>query len=473
MNSLLNTARPPVFCPGCGHEKVVGALDRTLASLGLSGEEVVMVTDIGCSGLFDTFFDTHAFHGLHGRALTYATGIKMARPQTTVIVIMGDGGLGIGGAHLLSTCRKNIDLTLLVLNNFNYGMTGGQCSSTTPPGASVGSGFLNRIEAPVEVSRLTAAAGATWTAAASVYDDNISATLAGAIRHKGFSVVDLHGICPGRYTRKNRLTPTMVAEGVTRQQVANGAVAGNQREEYGRQYRREAAARPAPSPPAGMEVRFAAPAAERLEILLLGSAGQRIVTAGELLCLAGMSAGMEATQKNDYPITVLRGHSVSELILSRLPIGFTGITSPSIVLALAPEGVARRKETIGILEPSALVVKGADIELPQTGSRVVAVDFSALKIKRSERALAALALLANTDAGFSGEMLRCALAYRFKGGRSQWISSCPKSTRCCRRPYASYEAKKIAPNADEWDANTTCPTRRPSCPWANWAFSAR
>ena len=100
--------------------------------MGFSGKDVVIVSDIGCSGLFDTFFNTHAFHGLHGRALTYATGIKMARPDLKVVVTMGDGGLGIGGAHVLSTCRRNIDLTLLVLNNFNYGMTGGQCSSTIP-----------------------------------------------------------------------------------------------------------------------------------------------------------------------------------------------------------------------------------------------------------------------------------------------------------------------------------------------------
>jgi len=102
-------------------------------------------------------FNTHAFHGLHGRALTYATGIKMARPDLKVIVTMGDGGLVIGGAHVLSTCRRNIDLTLLVLNNFNYGMTGGQCSSTTPQD---GSGFLNKLEKPMGICLVAGAAGA-------------------------------------------------------------------------------------------------------------------------------------------------------------------------------------------------------------------------------------------------------------------------------------------------------------------------
>ena len=103
MSSLINTSRPPVFCPGCSHERIVHSLDKALERMGLNGNQVVIVSDIGCSGLFDTFFNTHAFHGLHGRALTYAMGLKMARPDLKVIVTMGDGGLGIGGAHVLST----------------------------------------------------------------------------------------------------------------------------------------------------------------------------------------------------------------------------------------------------------------------------------------------------------------------------------------------------------------------------------
>ena len=122
MGSLLNKSRPPVFCPGCSHDRITQTLDRAFMNMGLRGEEIVIVTDIGCSGLFDTFFNTHAFHGLHGRALTYATGLKMAQPDLNVIVTMGDGGLGIGGAHVLSACRRNLDVTFWVLNNFNFGM---------------------------------------------------------------------------------------------------------------------------------------------------------------------------------------------------------------------------------------------------------------------------------------------------------------------------------------------------------------
>ena len=106
MVSLLNDTRPPVFCPGCSHERIAQTLDKAFQKMDLSGDRIVMVSDIGCSGLFDTFFNTHALHGLHGRALTYAAGLKLARPELNVVVTMGDGGQGIGGAHLLAACRR-------------------------------------------------------------------------------------------------------------------------------------------------------------------------------------------------------------------------------------------------------------------------------------------------------------------------------------------------------------------------------
>ena len=185
MSSLLNTGRPPIFCPGCSHERITRALDRAFQNMGLSGEQIVIVTDIGCSGLFDTFFHTHAFHGLHGRALTYAAGLKMARPELNVIVTMGDGGLGIGGAHILSACRRNLDLTLLILNNFNFGMTGGQFSVTTPSEAQVGSGFLNRLESPMDVCRVVSSAGAAYVRRCSSYAKDLAEEIENAVRFEG------------------------------------------------------------------------------------------------------------------------------------------------------------------------------------------------------------------------------------------------------------------------------------------------
>ncbi len=423
MDSLLNRSRPPVFCPGCSHERVVHALDKALTGMGLSGDQVVIVSDIGCSGLFDTFFHTHAFHGLHGRALTYATGIKMARPELRVVVTMGDGGLGIGGAHLLSACRRNLDLTLLVLNNFNYGMTGGQCSSTTPREAVVGSGFLNRLEMPVDVCQVAAAAGAPMARRISTYDPALPEALQAAVRFDGFSVVDIWGICPGRYTRRNPLSPRAIQDGLDAAPPVDAAAAANARPEYGRAYREEALRLPPVPTPAAVEKRFAPPDRRRQEIVLLGGAGQRVLTAGELLCLAGATAGLHATQKNDYPITVMRGHSVSEVILSSEPIGYTGIARPTAVVALAAEGVARRKSLFGRLDPGCLVLRADGVEVPPTDARVDTVDCKARKIKSADWAVAALAVLARSGRGISEEMLEAAVRERFGGDvRSQVMS---------------------------------------------------
>ena len=415
MPSLLNKNRPPIYCPGCAHDRVTQALDQAFDRMGIQGHQAVIVSDIGCSGLFDTFFNTHAFHGLHGRALTYATGIKMAAPDQHVVVTMGDGGLGIGGAHLVSTCRRNINLTLLVLNNFNYGMTGGQCSSTTPQDALVGSGFLNAIEKPLDACSLTRSAGASYVRRVSAYDKQLSYEIEKAVAFNGFAVIDIWGVCPGRYTRRNRLTPKLIAERLDQLPPMPGPAPENTREEYGAAYRRKAAEQPAVLAPMTVSKQFEPVHDTTQEVVMLGSAGQRIVTAGEILCLAGLTAGLNVTQKNDYPITVLRGHSVAELVLSPNPIGFTGIRQPDVVLALADEGTLRRKAMLGDLRKGCLVIKDSQVSLPPVDGKVVEIDFAQQGIKAPDRAIASLALLTQYGKGVSLDMLKAALSHRFQG----------------------------------------------------------
>jgi 2-oxoglutarate/2-oxoacid ferredoxin oxidoreductase subunit beta len=415
MSSVLNQQRPPAFCPGCSHDRVVHALDRALGALGLAGHQVAIVSDIGCSGLFDTFFQTHALHGLHGRALTYATGLKLARPELTVVTTMGDGGLGIGGAHFLSACRRNLDISLLVLNNFNYGMTGGQCSATTPADARTASGFLNRLEPPLDICRVAAAAGAPYVARASAAHKDLAGHIQRAIAHSGFSMLEIQGLCPGRYSKRNRLTPGQLEPAMAAESMAPGPVAANQRPEFGRHYRQAASRQNPHPPPHRIAARFAPLFKDRREVLLLGSAGQRINTAGEILCLAAMTAGLHVTQKNDYPITVLRGHSVSEVVLSTTAVGYTGIQAPQAVLVLSAEGVQRRKEIFGTLDHNARVIAAKGQALPRTQAKVQIVDFKALGLKPGQWALAGLACLACGGGIIGKEMLDAALDYRFHG----------------------------------------------------------
>jgi len=415
MNSLLNAKRPPVLCPGCAHERITHTLDQAFQKMGLDRHQIVIVSDIGCSGLFDTFFHTHAMHGLHGRALTYAAGLKMARPELNVVVSMGDGGQGIGGAHLLAACRRNIDLTLLILNNFNFGMTGGQFSATTPPEAQLGSGFLTTLERPLDICEVARAAGAPYVHRCSGYDKNLSQKIQRAIEYEGFAVMDIWGICPGRYTKKNRLTPKMIDESLAKLPPREGIIAENVRPEYGQHYRRMAADQNKVPAPAAIRNQYKAPQAGRQEVVLLGSAGQRIITAGELLCMAGLTAGLKTTQKNEYNITVLRGPSISELILSPEEIDFSGIDNPTVMVALDQEGVDRRRDLFERLAKDGLIIKVSGVSLPASKARIRQVDFKNQGIKRMDWALASLAVLAKLKKVILPQMLEAALKARFKG----------------------------------------------------------
>ncbi len=413
MNSFLNKDRPLVYCPGCTHEKITTGLDKAFIDLGLDADKIVIVTDIGCSGLFDTFFNVHALHGIHGRALTYASGLKLANPELNVIVTMGDGGLGIGGAHVLAACRKNLDLTLIILNNFNFGMTGGQYSATTPADAIVGSEFLNQAEIPLDICAIAKSAGATYIDRCSGLDPDLPQKIVRAMQHKGFSLIETLGMCTGRYTKRNKLTPKVIDEIITDLPKMSGVIEENKRPEYGERYQALAKERTVFPEPVTIEKQIELTDYQHQEVVILGSAGMRIVTAGEIVCYAGLCAGMNVSMKNDYNITVLRGQSVSEILISPEKIGYPGIESPSVVLALSEEGVQRRKKIFANLKPGTFVLKEKSVEIPETPADVVEIDFKELKIKKQDWALASLGVMAKDEKAINKEMLDYALKSRF------------------------------------------------------------
>jgi 2-oxoglutarate ferredoxin oxidoreductase subunit beta len=201
-----NKKFPHVYCAGCGHGIVLGSLIRSVHNLGYSKDDVVLVAGIGCSGRMAVYVDFNTVHTTHGRALTFATGIKMANPSLKVIVVMGDGdAMSIGGNHLIHAARRNIGLTALVLNNNIYGMTGGQYSPTSPPGTISATSPFGLLERSFDIVDMAMASGANYVARGTVMQVNmLDGLIAEALENPGFNLVEILSPCHTQYGRKNK-----------------------------------------------------------------------------------------------------------------------------------------------------------------------------------------------------------------------------------------------------------------------------
>ncbi|HEX3035293.1 MAG TPA: 2-oxoacid:ferredoxin oxidoreductase subunit beta [Thermodesulfobacteriota bacterium] len=202
---LRNDKMPHIWCPGCGNGVVTKSLIRAIDTVGYKKDETVVVSGIGCSGRISGYLDFNTLHTTHGRPLTFATGIKLANPKLNVIVVSGDGdSTAIGGNHFIHACRRNIDMTLVIFNNYIYGMTGGQHSPTTPTGSYSTTTAYRNVDPPFDISKLAIGAGATFVARESTYNIfSLDKLLVEAFKHKGFSVVEVIVGCPVYYGRKN------------------------------------------------------------------------------------------------------------------------------------------------------------------------------------------------------------------------------------------------------------------------------
>jgi 2-oxoglutarate ferredoxin oxidoreductase subunit beta len=197
---------PHIWCPGCGHGTIMKSLLRAIDKMKLPKDDVVVVSGIGCSSRTPGYLDFNTLHTTHGRALAFATGIKVANPKLHVIVVSGDGdAMAIGGNHFIHSCRRNIDITLVVFNNNIYGMTGGQASPTTFTGSKGTTAPYGAIEQPFNVCGMAQAAGATYVARALDLDAvAMDRIILGAIQNKGFSVVDAWSQCTTYFGRQNK-----------------------------------------------------------------------------------------------------------------------------------------------------------------------------------------------------------------------------------------------------------------------------
>lgn len=330
---ILTKSKMP-FCPGCGHGVCVRSISKSLEELGYKSKDIALVSDIGCSGLVDPLFATHTIHGLHGRSPALGVGVSLGidNPNKKVIVIQGDGGATIGLQHILEAARRNIDMTLIVINNLLYGMTGGQMSGLST------NEFKNYKHSsddadPYDVVNLAHQSGAAF----SVRVNNISnftEVLKEAISTQGFSLVELSSLCTSYGMKKiSEMKDFIVAEekltnnrpvGISKKQVTNSLLDSVKT----------------------LETQFSSNIKDRVGIVIAGSAGGGIQSAAKILAQAAILSGLHATMKGEYPITVGTGFSVAEVILSKKPIHFSGLEKPNVALVVTEDGWNKVKNRI-------------------------------------------------------------------------------------------------------------------------------
>ncbi len=330
---ILTNVKMP-FCPGCGHGVGVRSTSKALENLGYGSKDVVMVSDIGCSGLVDPLFATHTIHGLHGRSPALGLGVTLGLDNSNkkVIVVQGDGGATIGLQHILEVSRRNVDMTLIVLNNLLYGMTGGQMSGLSTSNFKQFKHSDDNAE-PYDIVNLAHNAGAAF----SVRVNNISNfenTLKEAIETPGFSLVELSSLCTSHGMKKISELKSYIEE---EEKFTNDRPVGVSLKRNTKSLLENTKI---------LKPQYKSTITESVGVVIAGSAGGGVQSAAKMLAQAGILSGLYATMKGEYPITVGTGFSVAEVILSKKPIYFSGLEKPSVVLAVTEDGWIKVKNRI-------------------------------------------------------------------------------------------------------------------------------
>ncbi len=335
------------FCKGCGHNHILNKLDEALTNLNLDPKDVCLVTDIGCIGLADALFDkVHTVHTTHGRSTGFATGIAIAdkvmgEKKLKVIVLIGDGGSMIGLLHIVNASLLNVDLTVLVANNFLFGMTGGQQSSFTPENFVTQTTPFGSIIPPLDLCKTVDASKGEFIARKTATDKDLAEVIAKAIEHEGFSLVEILELCTEHAVTRNELKGNMLVKLAEQEGHKLGMFkeTSNRKEFASRFFEDLEAHRNSMKAPKYIVPAFDHNLDVQLGIIIAGSAGEKIQSSAAMLCEAALSSGLNTTQKNDNPVTQGSGFSLSEVIISPNPIYYTAADEADFVIILSEDGL--------------------------------------------------------------------------------------------------------------------------------------
>jgi pyruvate/2-oxoacid:ferredoxin oxidoreductase beta subunit/Pyruvate/2-oxoacid:ferredoxin oxidoreductase gamma subunit len=372
MTSLLNTTALP-FCKGCGHDLIAKNIAKAIERRNIDILDVISVTDIGCHGIIDKALNSHTVHGLHGRSVALGAGISfgITDKQKKIIVFVGDGGATIGLQHIMEAARLNLNMTVIIHNNFLYGMTGGQTSGLTPTGFATTTSYDGNPFGGYDLCSMSHAAGAAYVTRIIGMGD-ISETLEKAFRVDGFSLVEILEICPSygvKLNPKRKFAEIVESSGKPLGEwvIERPAFVAHQ----GRKIANLLSKLPK------IEQGKTSDLQKPLSIVLSGSAGEGIQLAAGLITKAAIKSNLEVTQKGSYPVTVGVGFSTAELNLSPNEINFHGIDIPDVAIITSVDGLGHSKKRIEAMKEGTLFIDSS-LPVPSTGANVVQHDFRSI-----------------------------------------------------------------------------------------------
>ncbi len=368
------------FCKGCGHHHITHAVNDALAKLKLPPEHINIVSDIGCIGLVDALFDgPHTFHTTHGRSTAFAAGVEiadsiLADSALKNVVIIGDGGAMIGLLHLVNAAQLNVDVTVVLYNNFLFGMTGGQNSSFSPMDFVTATTPKGNIIPPIDIITLLEGANAGFLARKTATDHDLADTISDAIAHPGFALVEVLELCTEYALRGNSIRGNKLAEIYPGKVVELGVVKNSaERRSFGEVYKEKFPGEKMTKSPTVLTPRYENSLEKKIGVIIAGTAGERVQSSAYMLAEVAVISGANATQKNDNPVTQGSGFSLSEVVLSRQDIFYTGIEIPDVVVAASEDGL-KEMESQGVFArtgPDSLIIADESVTVPVCAGRIM------------------------------------------------------------------------------------------------------